>query len=59
MKDLCELYVWCLGNSKYKARLIVCGGETYFVECTAECIEASKKAVLYVCNIILGRVGME
>ena len=45
IKELCELYVWWLGNSKYKARLISCGGEGHFIP--SECIVASRKAVCY------------
>ena len=43
IKDLCELYVWWLGNSKYKACLPACGSEGHFVP--SECTVASTKAV--------------
>ena len=55
-KDLCELYVWWLGNSKYKARLLACADEGHFVP--SECIVATRKYLVFkICGRILSSIS--
>ena len=42
-KDLYELCIWLLGNSKDKARLLDCGGKGHLIQ--AVCTVANRKAV--------------